>query len=97
MNNDRRKLRALAALLPAGALGLSISLASATANATASDVDGTVSRVDFTLGTLTVSDTTAPYSATFSNLAAGTYMLTAKATDNQGAVGTSPGHSTAAA
>src|SRR5215212_3768057 len=37
MNNDRRKLRALAALLPAGALGLSISLASADANATASD------------------------------------------------------------
>ncbi len=37
MTNDRRKLRALAALLPAGALGLSISLASADANAKASD------------------------------------------------------------
>jgi len=36
MSNDRRKLRALAALLPAGALGLSMSLATADANASAS-------------------------------------------------------------
>jgi rSAM-associated Gly-rich repeat protein len=33
MANDRRTLRALAALLPAGALGLSMSLAAADANA----------------------------------------------------------------
>ena len=37
MTSDRRKLRALAALLPAGALGLSISLATADANATLSE------------------------------------------------------------
>jgi rSAM-associated Gly-rich repeat protein len=36
MSNDRRKLRALAALLPAGALSLSMSLAAADANASAS-------------------------------------------------------------
>jgi rSAM-associated Gly-rich repeat protein len=37
MTKDRRKLRALADLLPAGALGLSISLASADASAKTSD------------------------------------------------------------
>jgi endoglucanase len=63
--------------------------ATVTANVAASDVDGSVSRVDFTLGTQTIGDTTAPYSATFGNLASGTYTLTARATDNQGAVGTS--------
>jgi rSAM-associated Gly-rich repeat protein len=37
MSQDRRTLTALAALLPAGTLGLSVSLASAGANATATD------------------------------------------------------------
>jgi endoglucanase len=63
--------------------------ATITANATAGDPDGTVSRVDFSLGTMTASDPTAPYSATFAGVPAGTYTLTARATDNQGGVGTS--------
>jgi endoglucanase len=63
--------------------------ATITATANASDSDGTVSRVDFTLGSQTAADTTAPYSATFSGVAAGTYSLTAKATDNQGGTATS--------
>jgi rSAM-associated Gly-rich repeat protein len=41
MSHDRRSLRALAALLPAGALGLSISLAAADAQATVSPNTGT--------------------------------------------------------
>jgi len=58
--------------------------ATITAAANATDPDGTVTRVDFSLGTQTVTDTTAPYGATFSGVAAGTYSLTAKATDDQG-------------
>jgi len=54
-------------------------------NATASDPDGTVARVDFQFGSMSASDTTAPYSATFSGVAAGTYALSARVTDNQGA------------
>ncbi len=58
--------------------------------ATASDVDGTVASVDFYNGsTLLFSDATAPYSYSWSGAAAGTYVLTAKATDDLGAVTTS--------
>jgi hypothetical protein len=58
--------------------------------ATASDPNGTVARVDFFQGnTLIGSSSTAPYTATWSNVAAGSYTLTAKAIDNQGATGTS--------
>ena len=63
--------------------------ATVTVNANASDSDGTVARVDFSLGSMTATDMTAPYSATFTNVGAGTYSVTAKATDNQGGVGTS--------
>jgi hypothetical protein len=66
-----------------------IAPATVTVNANASDVDGTVSKVDFSLGTQTATDTSSPYGATFTNVAAGTYTLTAKATDNQGGTGTS--------
>jgi len=59
--------------------------------AAANDSDGTVSRVDFFAGTTQIgSATSAPYSATWSNVAAGTYSLTAKAVDNDGAATTSP-------
>jgi endoglucanase len=61
--------------------------ATITVDATATDQDGTVARVDFALGSMRASDTTAPYSATFPNVAAGTYALSATATDNQGGVG----------
>lgn len=58
--------------------------------ATASDPDGTVVRVDFYSGTTLIGTaTTAPYTATWSNVPAGTYSISAKATDNNGKVGTS--------
>ncbi|MDB5257891.1 MAG: glycoside hydrolase family 18 [Chitinophagaceae bacterium] len=58
--------------------------------ATASDADGVLSKVDFYNGTtLLGSDNTAPYSFTWANVAAGTYSITAKATDNENAVTTS--------
>ena len=64
--------------------------ASITINATASDVDGTVSKVDFYYGiTLLGTDNTSPYSFVWSNAVAGNYSVTAKATDNSGAVTTS--------
>ncbi len=59
-------------------------------SATASDVDGTVTRVNFYAGTQLVgSDTASPFSVTWSNVAAGTYTLTAVATDDDGATATS--------
>ena len=58
--------------------------------ATAADADGTVSKVEFYQGTtLLGTATAAPYAYTWAGVAAGTYALTAKATDNQGATTTS--------
>ena len=58
--------------------------------ATASDADGTVTKVEFFNGTTKLGeDTTAPYSFTWSGVAAGTYSLTARATDDLGGVTTS--------
>jgi uncharacterized protein (DUF2141 family) len=58
--------------------------------ANANDADGSIAKVDFYQGsTLIGTDTTSPYSFTWSNVAAGTYSLTARATDNAGGVGTS--------
>ena len=62
--------------------------------ATATDVDGTITSVQFfangvSLGT----DTTSPYSAPWTPALAGTYLLTAVATDNSGAVTTSAANS----
>ncbi len=52
----------------------------------ASDNDGTVSTVDFYQGsTFLGSDNTSPFSFNWTNVAAGNYTLTAKATDNSGA------------
>jgi predicted phage tail protein len=65
--------------------------ASTTVSAAASDSTG-IARVDFYAGsTLLGSDTTSPYSVPWSNVAAGTYVLTAKATDNAGLSTVSPG------
>ena len=59
--------------------------ATITINATAADANGTVAKVDFYNGvTLLGTATTSPYSFTWSNVAAGTYSITAKATDNEG-------------
>ncbi|HEX6432526.1 MAG TPA: glycosyl hydrolase family 18 protein [Niastella sp.] len=66
--------------------------ASVSITASASDVDGTISKVEFYNGATKLGEATAaPYSYTWSNVAAGTYVLTAKATDNGGAVTTSGG------
>jgi len=64
--------------------------ASITLTATAADSDGTVTKVDFYNGTtLLGTDSTSPYSYTWTNVAQGTYALTAKATDNSNNVATS--------
>ena len=59
--------------------------------ATAADPDGSLTRVDFYAGTQLVgTDTSSPFSVSWNNVAAGTYNLTAVATDNAGAKTTSP-------
>ena len=64
--------------------------ATVTINATATDADGTITKVDFYNGsTLLGSDNVAPYSFMWQNVAAGSYNLSAKATDNTGATTTS--------
>ncbi|MFN0120336.1 MAG: Ig-like domain-containing protein, partial [Blastocatellia bacterium] len=64
--------------------------ASVEITAGASDPDGSVQRVEFySNGALLGTDTSAPYSFTAGNLAAGSYQLTARAIDNQGATGNS--------
>lgn len=61
--------------------------ASITINANATDSDGTISKVEFYQGTtLLNTDTVPPYSFAWNNVVAGTYSLTAKATDNNNAV-----------
>ena len=61
-----------------------------TVTATASDSDGTVAKVEFLDGTtLLGQDTTAPYSYNWRNVSQGNHALTARATDNRGAVTTS--------
>ena len=58
--------------------------------ATATDSDGTVTRVEFRDGTTLVGqDSTAPYSFTWRNVPVGSHVLTARATDNMGAITTS--------
>jgi Domain of unknown function (DUF1929)/Bacterial Ig domain len=61
-----------------------------TVTATASDPDGTVTKVEFLDRTTVLSqDTSAPYSFTWRNVPQGSHVLTARATDNAGAVTTS--------
>jgi hypothetical protein len=55
--------------------------------ASASDADGTVSKVEFYDGTILLgTDNTSPYSYSWSGMSVGTHVLTAKATDNTGNV-----------
>ena len=64
--------------------------ASVTVNATASDADGAIVRVDFLVnGAVVASDTNAPYSAVIQFPAADQPMLTAVAIDNLGGTATS--------
>ncbi|KAF2330647.1 chondroitinase family polysaccharide lyase [Flavobacterium daemonense] len=56
----------------------------------ATDVDGSVSKVEFFEGINKLGEaTTAPFSFDWNNVALGSYILTAKATDNDGAATTS--------
>lgn len=58
-------------------------------SAIAADSDGAVTKVEFYAnGGLIGTDTTAPYSVLWTPLAAGTYNMTARATDNRGATTT---------
>jgi hypothetical protein len=58
----------------------------------ASDTNGSVAKVEFFNGSTKLGeDTSAPYSFSWTNVAAGAYTLTARATDNQGASTTSSG------
>jgi len=60
--------------------------ATVTFTATAQDSDGTVSRVEFYAGTALVAMVTAaPYTYIWTNVAAGSYSLTARAVDDAGA------------
>jgi PKD repeat protein len=64
--------------------------ATITLTATASDSDGTIAQVAFYSGTTLVGTaTSSPYTVTWSNVAAGSYTLTARATDDDGATTTS--------
>ena len=64
--------------------------ANITLSANASDSDGSVARVDFYAGTQLVgTDYASPYTVTWSGVPAGTYSLTAVATDDRGAATTS--------
>ncbi len=57
--------------------------ASITINATSADADGTVTKVEFYNGsTLLGMDDSSPYGFDWTNVAAGSYTITAKATDN---------------
>jgi chitodextrinase len=65
--------------------GNTISIAAA-----ATDSDGVISKVEFFSGTIKLGeDTTAPYNYNWANVATGNYVITAKATDNDGAITTS--------
>src|SRR5690349_6032819 len=60
-------------------------------SATATPTNGrTITKVDFFNGTTLIgTDTSSPYSITWSNVPVGSYSLTAKATDSKGTVATS--------
>ena len=63
--------------------------ANVTIRATASDNDGSVTNVQFRIGSVAIGNATpAPYAATTNNLAAGSYTLAAVASDNKGAMTT---------
>src|SRR5690606_3275697 len=63
---------------------------SVTLSASASDSDGSITKVGFYNGnTLLGEDTSSPYSYSWTNLKAGNYTITAKATDNRSGVTTS--------
>jgi hypothetical protein len=75
-----------AAALP----GQSVTLTATAADMAIGGQVGSVDKVEFLYGTTVISiDTTSPYSATWVPTSAGAYLLTARATDSEGAVTTS--------
>ncbi|WP_207434174.1 Ig-like domain-containing protein [Sabulibacter ruber] len=87
-------------LIPNGSPSISITSPTAGANfnapasfsiaASATDTDGSITKVEFFQGTTKLGeDLSAPYSFSWNGVAAGTYSLTAKATDNSGKTTTS--------
>jgi hypothetical protein len=76
--------------LTAPANGATILTSSIALAATAADTDGVVAKVEFFNGTTKLGeDTTSPYTYNWTGVATGTYMLSAVATDNDGATTTS--------
>jgi hypothetical protein len=74
---------------PAGGASF-LAPATVTISADAADSDGTVAKVEFFSGSAKLGeDTDSPYTFTWSNVAAGAYSLTARATDNLTAATTS--------
>jgi chitodextrinase len=64
--------------------------ATVTINVTASDADGSIAKVEFYNGATKLGeDNSSPYTYSWANVAAGSYSLSAKATDDDGAVTTS--------
>jgi glucosylceramidase len=67
-----------------------VSVATVNFTASAADADGSVSKVEYYNGTTLIGSATAvPYSFSWTNVGAGNYTITAKATDNLNAVTTS--------
>ena len=76
--------------LTAPADGSTFTTNSATLTATASDTGGSITKVEFFAGATKLGEaTTSPYSFNWTNVSGGTYILTAVATDNDGATTTS--------
>ena len=73
--------------LTAPSSGTAVDVSTAvTISATAADTDGSIVKVDFYAGTtLLGSDTTAPYSISWTPIISDTYVIQAKTTDNDGA------------
>lgn len=85
------KLNGISVQLTAPAANATVETGTAvTITATATATGGTISKVEFYAGTTLIgSDNTSPYSVTWTPAAAGTYAITAKATDNQNNTSTS--------
>jgi regulation of enolase protein 1 (concanavalin A-like superfamily) len=89
VNSTSNQLPSVALTAPANGAAFT-ALATVNLQASASDADGTIARVEFYRGsTLIATDTTSPYTASWPNAAAGSYALTARAYDNNGASRTS--------
>ena len=76
--------------LSSSSTSLIVGGAAATLTATATDSNGTITKVEFYNGSTRIAtDTSAPYNATFAPTAAGTFQITARAYDDQNAQATS--------